>query len=341
MAFNHFGFYICKCGKKFENSQSFNAHKSGCRIHLGEEKWAERAHLRKSRSDKAISKLKLKYSNNLAEEERLYNLNPKVCPKCGNLIPFNNRDRDYCSSSCANSHKISLETRQKISDKLRANLGLDPIDITNKPKLKLKKLKEYICLFCNQVILSRSGRKFCCSECRKNYYKKQKVNNSCPRPKKFKKFIIKKVKVKLRNNLTCAQAGIPNPGFGGQRPGSGRGIGGWYNGVWCDSQWELAFLVYCLDHGIEIKRNRVGYKYTFKNKEHQYFPDFIVNGTLYEIKGYFKDLDRIKHQAVRDLGIALVVLTFKDLIKVFDYIKNKYNLGKKEVYKLYNNYVED
>lgn len=31
--------YCCKCGKKFDNPQKFNAHKSHCRIHLGEERY--------------------------------------------------------------------------------------------------------------------------------------------------------------------------------------------------------------------------------------------------------------------------------------------------------------
>ena len=33
---------------------------------------------------------------------------------------------------------------------------------------------------------------------------------------------------------------------GGYKPGSGRGKQGWYKGYWCDSSWELAFVMYCL-----------------------------------------------------------------------------------------------
>ena len=40
--YNHKGHYICECGKEFIKSQSFNAHKSSCRIHLGDEKWQAR-----------------------------------------------------------------------------------------------------------------------------------------------------------------------------------------------------------------------------------------------------------------------------------------------------------
>lgn len=36
------GYYMCGCGKEFDNPQKFNGHKSGCRIHLGEEKYQQR-----------------------------------------------------------------------------------------------------------------------------------------------------------------------------------------------------------------------------------------------------------------------------------------------------------
>ena len=31
--FNHQGKYICECGREFISSQSFNGHKSNCKIH--------------------------------------------------------------------------------------------------------------------------------------------------------------------------------------------------------------------------------------------------------------------------------------------------------------------
>lgn len=43
--------------------------------------------------------------------------------------------------------------------------------------------------------------------------------------------------------------------LGGYNPGSGRGKKGWYKGFFCDSSWGLAYIIYCLDHNIDIKRN--------------------------------------------------------------------------------------
>ena len=39
------GYYVCKCGKEFTEPNKFNAHKSHCRIHLGEEKFNARNYL--------------------------------------------------------------------------------------------------------------------------------------------------------------------------------------------------------------------------------------------------------------------------------------------------------
>ncbi|MEI7942893.1 MAG: hypothetical protein WCH76_06985 [Candidatus Riflemargulisbacteria bacterium] len=43
---------------------------------------------------------------------------------------------------------------------------------------------------------------------------------------------------------------------GGYRRKSGRGKHGWYKGIWCDSSWELAWVMYHLDHGIPFERNK-------------------------------------------------------------------------------------
>jgi hypothetical protein len=74
--------------------------------------------------------------------------------------------------------------------------------------------------------------------------------------------------------------------FGGYRKGSGRGKKGWYKGFFCDSSWELAYVIYCLDHSIHIERNTTKLKYVFENKNRSYTPDFLVEGVLTEVKGF-------------------------------------------------------
>ena len=48
-----------------------------------------------------------------------------------------------------------------------------------------------------------------------------------------------------------------NPLCGGKRHGSGRGKKGWYKGYWCDSSWELALVIYNLEHNIKFERNKL------------------------------------------------------------------------------------
>ena len=67
---------------------------------------------------------------------------------------------------------------------------------------------------------------------------------------------------------------------GGYKKGCGKGKKGWYKGYWCDSSWELAFVIYNLEHGIKFERNKQGFEYVFENKTYKYYPDFILgNGT--------------------------------------------------------------
>jgi hypothetical protein len=45
--------------------------------------------------------------------------------------------------------------------------------------------------------------------------------------------------------------------LGGYVKGSGRGKKGWYKGIFCDSSWELAFVIFCLETNKKIKRNEL------------------------------------------------------------------------------------
>lgn len=60
---------------------------------------------------------------------------------------------------------------------------------------------------------------------------------------------------------------------------------GWYHGIFCDSTWELAFVVYYIEHNLYIARCKEQYKYNFENSEHIYIPDFITDDGIIEIKG--------------------------------------------------------
>jgi len=109
--------------------------------------------------------------------------------------------------------------------------------------------------------------------------------------------------------------------LGGYVKGSGRGKKGWYKGFFCDSSWELAYVIYCLDHRIDIKRNIEKRQYTWQGVVKNYIPDFIVEGTIVEVKGYKTEQWLAKLEANPDVK----VLYEKDLEPIIEYVTNKYS----------------
>ena len=106
--------------------------------------------------------------------------------------------------------------------------------------------------------------------------------------------------------------------------GSGRGKKGWYKGYWCDSSWELAFVIYNIEHDIKFKRSTETFIYTFNNKFHKYLPDFIMeDGTYIEVKGYYtRQVDAKIKQFPKDK--KLIVIDSKGIKKYINYCILKY-----------------
>lgn len=122
---------------------------------------------------------------------------------------------------------------------------------------------------------------------------------------------------------------------GGYKKGCGRGKKGWYKGYWCDSSWELAFVIYNLENGIKFERNRQGFEYEYNGKIHKYYPDFILeDGSYVEIKGYKSKLDEIKINSFSNC-FRLYVYDYDKMFNILTYVKKNY--GKNFV-ELYENY---
>jgi len=120
---------------------------------------------------------------------------------------------------------------------------------------------------------------------------------------------------------------------GGYRKGSGRGYEGWYKGIFCDSSWELAFLVYYLEHNLYIERCKEKREYIWNNEKHIYIPDFITDNGIIEIKGYKTEQSESKRLQNPDIKY----LYQKDIQYCLDYTINKY--GKKYWEKLYEHNI--
>ncbi len=110
----------------------------------------------------------------------------------------------------------------------------------------------------------------------------------------------------------------------------GGGKRGNYKGFRCDSTYELAFLIYHLDKGSDIKRSTNSYKYEYKGRELTYTPDFIVDGDEVEVKGYLSEKSAAKAKRFPE-----VQLIGKDIIEpLIKEVKARYKV--KNIVDLYD-----
>jgi len=111
---------------------------------------------------------------------------------------------------------------------------------------------------------------------------------------------------------------------GGYRKGSGRGKSGWYKGIWCDSSYELAWVMYNLDHNIPFQRNAESFEYEYNGEVHLYYPDFRMLDTneLVEIKGFYTEQTYAKLKSV--VNTTLKILNKDDMVSYVQYASEKY-----------------
>lgn len=98
---------------------------------------------------------------------------------------------------------------------------------------------------------------------------------------------------------------------------------GWYKKYFCDSTWELVFIIYNLEHNIKFEKEPKGFDYKFQGREYTYYPDFYLEDekTYIEIKSSLTPQDKCKVESFKE---PLVVLKNKDLQKHFEYVIKKY-----------------
>lgn len=104
-----------------------------------------------------------------------------------------------------------------------------------------------------------------------------------------------------------------------------------------DSFPELCFYMYCIENNIEIIREPTELTFTFEDKECRYYPDFLVNNQLVEIKGkqflkedgtwcnpYDHSLDKLfeaKHQCALQNNVK--ILYQKEYQKYLNWFNNQ------------------
>lgn len=239
------------------------------------------------------------------------NQEEKICKNCGKVFVgkySKNCSGEFCCLKCSRTYVANLDKTEK-REKIR--LGLKKyydklIDFIPKCQSKFKPICKK-CIICGKEFKTIKAKTKTCS-------------HSCA-----SKLAYKVSKEKHKNWKFIR---------GGFREKSSRGKQGWYKNIFCNSQWELAFVIYCLDHDIKIERNKENFIYFYKNEQHLFYPDFIVNGKLVEIKNYWREINDIKINAVKQIKDIDILYT-KDLEYVFDYILNKYGKDKRHIYELY------
>ena len=139
---------------------------------------------------------------------------------------------------------------------------------------------------------------------------------------------------KTSNKKYCSDICWKN-NSGGYREGSGRAKSGYYKGIYCGSTYELAWVIYNIDHNIEFKR----FETTLSDPDSKlkYVPDFIQNNCIIEMKG-FENIEKTeaKSNLARKLGYEIKVLYKDDLQYAFDYVISRYKTDK--FYTLYDEY---
>lgn len=229
---------------------------------------------------------------------------------------YPSKEKYYCSRNCANKRIHSEETKKKISDGIK---GVYIKDTTyadrcknnnkrNKIKDGIYSKVEIICIGCGKNFLAYQcvqDRKFCSKDC---YHKN-----------------IKRL-YKTLNDKT-----LMSGGYRGSSPE--RGKCGWYKNYWCDSSWELAWIIYNLDHDIKFKRNNEKFEYIFNGKKLNYIPDFKIDDNYIEIKGYESNKDMAKFEYFPH---KLTILKRNDLYDIFKYVRKKYGY---DYVKLYENVI--
>lgn len=232
-----------------------------------------------------------------------------ICKNCGKefLEKYSKwSNGDFCCKECARSYSTKNK-RQEINEKVSKTLKGRIIEKNSLLKnINIKQQYEkapLLCPICNNIILYEryiKHRKTCSTECGKELAKRNHSHQG-----------------------------------GGYRKRAGRSKHGYYKGIYCDSTYELAYLIYCLDHNINIKRCEETFEYEYNGKKHKYHPDFIVNDEIIEIKGYHNNLVDIKMKSI--INRKYKILYINDLFKSFEYVSKAYN---KKFHNKWNNFYE-
>ena len=104
-------------------------------------------------------KVKEFYSKKNKIKEDEYIKNPNLCKHCQEIIPFNNKVKQYCNQSCVAKH----------TNPLRKGIKHNTSEEGRNNKIKAAFLKRKNFIECNYCKKMTNNIKFCCKECQNNF----------------------------------------------------------------------------------------------------------------------------------------------------------------------------
>ena len=114
-----------------------------------------------------------------------------------------------------------------------------------------------------------------------------------------------------------------------------------YDNLRFDSSWELYFFIYHKDMGNKIIKEPIKLEYEINNKIYHYWPDFSVNGKLFEIKSSYwikqqSEGDGIgKFNLIKSLNIEMI--SDNEILPYKDYVESKYGKNYIKQFKIIYN----
>lgn len=304
----------CKyCGKEFRNARALGGHINGCK---------------KNPHRESIIKTRVQTS-----KEHFNNRNPiskyiLKCQVCGEIYTLELRKKQFesgkykhcCSKKCAHSRYMTEYLKKKISDGVKSHVYKHGwIGGKRGPNKQLLNENNYDCIDGYMINCT-------CEQCNKSF--------STFRTKSAHKYFLgdtyystrfcsKECSDKHKHKLLSEQSKTrcDKHEFGGKNNETyKKHKHGWYNGIYCGSSYELAFVLYYIDMGYVVKRCELKLQYEYKGKIYNYYPDFEINNDIYEIKGFEDYKAKAKHEQH-----PYIKWINKELMKpILKYVKEKY-----------------
>lgn len=256
----------------------------------------------------------LKFKHNMCPEE-YYNKfigAPILCPSCGKKTTFKSITkgyRDHCSLKCMRADPVVTAKREntclsrygakhnwqrgvsrtkqyETCEKRYGNKYPQKTEII-KEKIAISNIKKYGKKSYTQTDEFKTKSKITCEK----KYGKQYITQVDDFKDSVKKIKFEKYGDEFFSNRTKAKNTLRN-NYGVENPAQSAIIQSRirkkveHDGIWFDSSYEVKVYDFCKEHNIDCKYQPISFDYVdMIGKKHKYFPDFMINGEYYEIKG--------------------------------------------------------